>query len=50
VSIVSSAREKDGKILINAMTPLRFLILTFVSSIARICSSRNFVKSPTSRE
>lgn len=44
VSIVSSAKEKDGKTRINDMTPFRLLILTLVSSIARICSSKNLLK------
>ncbi len=47
-SIVSTAVLKCGNTRMNEMTPLRLLILTLVSSMARICSSTNLVNRPSS--
>ena len=48
-TMASSVLLKIGKILMKAMMPLRFLILTLVSSIPRTCSSMKRWNWPTKR-
>lgn len=45
----SIVEAKLGKVFIKEITPFRFLILTFVSSMPRICSSKKRPNNVTRR-
>lgn len=45
----SIVAAKLGNVFIKEMTPFRFLILTFVSSMPRICSSKKRSNTVTRR-
>lgn len=48
-SMFSIVEAKLGNVFIKEMTPFRFLILTFVSSMPRICSSKKRSNTVTRR-